>query len=144
MDIKTQFVRDLEFIKEVNPVLYERLKKEIKDDRLSKISEVRFHSKFHRLRTKEGIAQVVAKATTALAAIYYNLRYLGHIFTELELFEGEDAIKLLKGVLEEKDIKAIKTFFKNATPLPESPEEMWKQIKSNMWRSPGKARRKRE
>ena len=129
MDIETQFAQDLEFIKQVNPVLYERLKKDLKDDRLSKISEVRFHSEFHRLRTKEGIAQVVAKATTSLAAIYYNLRYLGHIFTELELFEEEDAIKLLKGVLEQKDIEAFKTFFKNATPSPESPEEMWKQIK---------------
>jgi len=74
MDIETQFAQDLEFIKQVNPVLYERLKKDLKDDRLSKISEVRFHSEFHRLRTKEGIAQVVAKATTSLAAIYYNLR----------------------------------------------------------------------
>jgi len=129
MDIEAQVAQDLEFIKEVNPVLYERLKKEIKDGRLSKISEVRFHSKFHRLRTKEGIAQVVAEVTTATAAIYYNLRRLGQIFTELELFGAEDAIKPLRGVLEEKHIEAFKAFFKDATPLPESPEEMWKQIK---------------
>ena len=145
MDIETQFAQDLEFIKQVNPVLYERLKKDLKDDRLSKISEVRFHSEFHRLRTREGIAQVVAEVTTATAAIYYNLRHLGHIFTQLELFEEQDAIKPLKGVLEEKDIEAFKVFFKNATPLPGSPDEMWKQIKKYILRLPaGRARGKRE
>ena len=145
MDIKVQFAQDLKFIKEVNPVLYEKLREDVQNDRLSKISEVRFHSEFHRLRTREGIVRVVAEVITALAAIYYNLRHLGHIFTQLELFEEEDAIRPLKGVVEGKHIEAFKAFFKNTTPLPGSPEEMWEQIKKYILRLPARrAPRKRE
>ena len=55
---------------------------------------------------------------------------------QLELFREKDAVELLKGILEEEDIKAIKAFFKNATPFPGFPQEMWQEIKTYVGQLP--------
>ena len=137
--IKVQFVHDLQFIKKVNPALYEKLRKNITDDKLSKISETAFHRNFHKLKTEQGMIQVFAEITQALVAIYYNARQLGHIFLQLELFQETDILSLLKNILEnvqKEDIELFKAFFKNPTPFPHSPAEIWEELKTYMWQLP--------
>ena len=137
--IKVQFVHDLQFIKKVNPALYEKLRKNITDDKLSKISETAFHRNFHKLKTEQGMIQVFAEITQALVAIYYNARQLGHIFLQLELFQETDILSLLKNILEnvqKEDIELFKAFFKNTTPFPHSPVEIWEELKTYMWQLP--------
>ena len=137
--IKVQFVHDLQFIKKVNPALYEELRKNITDDKLSKISEAVFHRNFHKLKTEQGMIQVFAEITQALVAIYYNARQLGHIFLQLELFQETDILSLLKNILEnvqKEDIELFKAFFKNTTPFPHSPAEIWEELKTYMWQLP--------
>ena len=137
--IKIQFVHDLQFIKKVNPALYEELRRNITDDKLSKISEAVFHRNFHKLKTEQGMIQAFAEIIKALVAIYYNARQLGRIFLQLELLQETDILPLLKNILEnvqKEDIELFKAFFKNTTPFPHSPAEIWEELKTYMWQLP--------